>query len=464
MIASARAPATVQAVVAGTIAVHTGALPPRVVERLRRDLSLPNPAFVTRKRLGRYVGTTPEWLDCLVEDEGGWLHLPRGAVRLLRDRVDAEGLELVFDDRRTIGEALPPVPPIELRPYQREAVTAIRRGVQGTVVMPCGGGKTVVGAAAIGALGRSALVLVHSHDLLEQWRAVLAGRLGIEAGIIAEGKVEPDLVTVATVQTLVRLGTAEFDALVRRFGVVLVDEAHHAPAATFQMVLGRLSARWRIGLTATPEREDGLGALLDFTLGPRLFEIGYAELVAGGYLQAPEVEPVFTSFTFDYRGPDDLAACLGALVEDEARNHQIVELVAREAAAGHQVLVLSGRVEHCRRLATLLGERGVVAEVLIGATPKAKRRERLEGFRDGRIGVLVASTVADEGLDVPRLDRIVLAYPGRTRGRTTQRLGRLMRRHPDKGRAVLFDIVDGGVPVLRRQYLERRRLYRDLLR
>jgi superfamily II DNA or RNA helicase len=77
--------------------------------------------------------------------------------------------------------------------------------------------------------------------------------------------------------------------------------------------------------------------------------------------------------------------------------------------------------------------------------------------------VLVASTLADEGLDIPRLERIVLAYPGRTRGRTTQRLGRLMRPHPGKSQPVLFDIVDANVPVLFRQFRERRRLYAELL-
>lgn len=465
-LAPAAAPALRQviAIVAGTIALRLEELPARVLEGLRHDLSFPNPEYVARKRLGRYLGATPERIESLTESPDGRVHVPRGAVSRLRERVLEAGYALQFHDRRVAGEPLPALPRIELRPYQSEAVAAIRRHTQGTVVMPCGGGKTVVGAAAVGELGRTALVIVHTRDLVDQWLSVLRERLGVDAGVVTDGEVRPDAVTVATVQTLVRLDAAALDQLAVRFGVVIVDEAHHAPASTFQQVLARMPARWRIGLTATPDRADGLGPLVDLTLGERLFEIGYRELCDAGYLRAPEVRPVYTSFAFEYGGPEDHARCLAALVADEERNALIADLAAREARAGHAVLVLSGRVDHCRRLAELVGQRDVGAKAMVGATPRAERRAVLDEFRAGKLAVLVASTLADEGLDIPRLERIVLAYPGRTRGRTTQRLGRLMRPHPGKTQPVLFDVVDANVPVLFRQFRERRRLYADLLR
>lgn len=457
------APRIVHAVVAGMIMIRSGDLPPRVIERLRRDLSFPNPEFVSRKRLGRWLGATPERIECLVDVPDGMIHLPRGAVRKLRERLAEAGLGVRFEDRRVSGAALPGLPFVDLRPYQREAVAAIRRCTQGTVVMPCGGGKTVVGAAAIAEIGRESLVIVHTHDLLEQWRTMLRDRLAIDAGIVAEGVSQPGPVTVATVQTLVRLDEGDFDHLASRAGTVIVDEAHHAPAVTFQTVLARLPGRWRIGLTATPEREDGLGPLLDLTLGERLFEVGCGELVDAGFLRAPAIKALFTEFAFDYRGQEDHAACLAALVADEKRNAAIADLAASEAAEGRTVLVLSGRVDHCRKLADLVRARGARAEVLVGATPKAERSDILDRFRKGEIRVVVASTLADEGLDVPRLDRIVLAFPGRAAGRTTQRLGRLMRPHPGKAQPVLWDVVDCLVPPLRAQYAARRRLYADLL-
>ncbi len=448
--------------VAGTIALRKEECPPKVLERLRRDLSFPNPEYVSRRRMGRYVGATPERIECLAEHADGWVELPRGAVGLLRRRAAKAGVEVRFEDHRRVLDPVDLRAEIELRPYQRDAVGRMVRGIQGTVVMPCGGGKTATGTAAIAEIGQPALVIVHTHDLLEQWRESVSRILDTTAGVVANGASEPAPITIATVQTVVRLAPRELAELGARFGCVIVDEAHHAPASTFQTVLAHMPARFRFGLTATPEREDGLTPLLDFTIGPRLFEIGYQELVAGGFLQAPEIRPVYTGFSFDYAGPEDHHRCLGALVRDPARNAMVADLAVGEAKAGHTVLVLSGRVGHCRRLAELVRERGVSAEVLVGAVKKADRRDILDRFRRGEVPVVVASTLADEGLDVPRLDRIVLAFPGRTKGRTAQRLGRLMRPHPDKQGAVLFDVVDAAVGPLLRQFRERRRLYRQL--
>ena len=448
--------------VAGIIDFPSQDCPPKVLERLRLDLSFPNPEHLARRRMRRYTGGTPEHIECLVETCDGRVEIPRGAVGLLRRRAANAGLDLSFDDQRRV---LPPVElqaDIELRPYQAEAVRNMVRGVQGTVVMPPGAGKTATGTAAIATLGQPTLVIVHTHDLVEQWRQSIDRFLSVETGLVSDGEYRLAPITVATVQTLVRMVPTELAELSARFGCIIVDEAHHAPASTFRVVLSALAARYRFGLTATPEREDGLSSLLDLTLGERLFEIGYPELVAAGYLEAPEVRPIYSSFDFDYGGPDDLHACMDALVNDPKRNALVSNLVAREAQAGHTVLVLSGRVAHCRTLARMIQDRGAQAEVLVGAVKKPQRKDILDRFRSGELPVVVASTLADEGLDVPRMDRVILAFPGRAKGRTAQRLGRLMRPHPEKRGAVLFDIIDPAVAPLLNQFRERNRLYRRL--
>lgn len=438
-------------------------VPPRLQERLRLALSYSNPAYASRRRLGLSTWGVPARL-CFVEESGTELRLPRGAVDTLRRLAALESVSIEWDDQRVLpADRLGPLPVPALRPYQQRALEAMTCATQGMLVAACGGGKTRTGIAAVACVGAPALILVHTLDLAAQWRGQLLELLGVQAGIVGGGEETVAPVTVAVVQALARWDYERLDALLGRFGLLLVEEAHHCPSTTFRAVVDRCPARYRFGLTATPEREDGLGPLLELFIGRAVATITHDELVAAGVLEVPEVRAVETDFAFSYGGADAYAGMLEALVKDEARNRLIVDHVAREAQAGHIGLVLSGRVDHCQALCALLRGRGVHAELLTGSVKAARRTELLAGARAGSIPVLVATTLADEGLDLPILSRLYLAYPGRARGRTMQRVGRLMRTHPDKRGSVLFDFVDRKVAVLRRHYAERQRLYATIL-
>lgn len=436
---------------------------PKLEERLRRALSFPNPEYLDRLRLGLSIRSVPERLS-VIEASDAELRLPRGAIHTLRRLGGLDGVVVQCDDRRGLpGDRLAEVLAPSLRPYQDRALHAMVNITQGTVVIPCGGGKTRIGVAAIARLRTPTIILVHTLDLAEQWRGQLRELLGIEAGLVGDGEETVAPITVALVQALARREAPRLDALLGQFGLLIVDEAHHCPSTTFRAVVDRCAARYRFGLTATPEREDGLTPLLELFLGPAIATVTHEELVAAGVLKLPEVRVIETVFAFAYEGADDYARMLDALVRDEQRNELIADHVAAEARAGHLGLVLSGRIDHCELLCALIRERGVKAELLTGSVKKERRTALLAAARAGEVPVLVATTLADEGLDLPALSRVFLAYPGRARGRTLQRLGRLMRTHPDKDDAVLFDFVDRKVAILRRHHVERRRLYAEVL-
>ncbi len=443
--------------------VGCGELPEKLLERLRRALSFPNPAYLDRLRLGLHPAGEPELL-CLVEEGEREISLPRGAIHVLRQAAAVEDLAVECDDRRGLPtEQLVGLPRPPLRDYQQAAVDRLATVTQGIVVIPCGGGKTRVGIGAIARLCTPALVLVHTLDLAEQWRGELRRLLGLEAGLIGDGEAKTAPVTLALVQALTRWEPARLHAFLARFGLLVVDEAHHCPSITFRAVVNRCPARYRLGLTATPEREDGLTPLLELYLGAPLAIVAHEALVAAGVLTLPEIRNVETQFDYPYCGAESYAPMLAALAADPARNALIVDSIAGEARAGHICLSLSGRVDHCEELARRLRAVGVAAALLTGQVSKERRHGLRDAARAGRLAVLGPTSLADEGLDLPRLSRVFLTYPGRARGRTLQRLGRLMRPHPDKATAVLFDFVDRRVPILRRHHVERRRLYAEVL-
>ena len=136
-------------------------VPPKVVERLCRMLSFPNPAFLDRLRLGLNPGAELETV-CFVEQEGGKLRLPRGAIHVLRRAAAQDGLIVACEDARELPEATLDVPALGLRDYQSTAVEKLAKVTQGTVVIPCGGGKTRVGMGAIAKLRTPTLILVHT--------------------------------------------------------------------------------------------------------------------------------------------------------------------------------------------------------------------------------------------------------------------------------------------------------------
>ncbi len=408
------------------------------IEQVKRELMLPNPVYKSARDSRRSLKGIPEFLHFYGKDGG----IPRGYEERLRELFPGASWEdetLSFEPQGFQFSA-------SLRGYQEAAVSAMEKYRQGVLCAPCGSGKTVMGLDLIARQGQPALVLVHTKDLLDQWKEAVRSFLGIEAGIIGAGKRSIGPVTLGMIQTLQR-GISEEERTA--FGLVMIDEAHHAPARTFFDVLQSFPARYRYGLTATPEREDGLTAALSFSFGLHQYEVCREDLQEAGLSLKPKLFWQHTNFQYCYG--EDYQKMITAMTEDQPRNDIIIDLANRARDKGRTVLVLSSRVEHCEALA-----RQISGSVLAhGGLPVKARREALEAVRDGGAQVLVASNIADEGLDIPWLDTLIMALPFRSKGKGIQRMGRILRPMEGKEEPVIVDLLDSRSSVLRRQASKR---------
>lgn len=432
-----------------------------------RALSVPNPAHRAWKKLRQKYTRMAEPPKTLP----GWSTLPaphpwQGALLLPRHAPVLEG---VYVHDRTVA------PPAELlqsafplRDYQARAVKAWEgAGGQGVVKAPCGGGKTVIGCEIIARTPTPALVLVHTLDLAQQWQDRLQAQLGVQATLIGGGMREGlGRVCVATFQTLATMDPWALHRLGQGYGLVIVDEAHHVPAETFAAVMLMLPGRHRLGLTATPERADGLERLLWWHLSGIVARIEQEDLQEAGVVMAPEVHRLQTGWgppdaEGDEKASLDWQGLIDAASTDPERNELILQVIHDLVADGRQVLVLVNRVEHATMLAKGCNRMGHKAAELTGRLSKTIRASVLDRASKRKLDVVTATSLADEGLDLPELDAVVLAMPTKASGRLEQKVGRVMRSSPGKRTPIVVDLVDQG-PFLGRMATTRAALYRRL--
>ena len=426
--------------------------PGAVRDRLRR--------LAIFRRKGRLPQGQRRWVH-LYHNGPDALVLPIGLWSLVRQQVPGPWRVV---DRRWARDPLDFGWHGQLYPDQARAVAAVAQCGGGVLVAPPGSGKTLMGWALAARWGQPTLWLVHTRDLALQARLraqqvldVPARRMGwIGAGEDDSGT--PDIwIWIAMVQTLARQ-PAIVHRLARRVGTVIADECHHTPAETIRRLLVQLPARYKLGLSGTPDRTDGLGPMMRALLGP-VVRVPLTTLVRAGRLLLPQVYRVPTAFR--YSGADKSWAALDrARAQDRARLRLTVGLLRRLAAADRRVLCLVHRVDHARTLAAACQAAGVPAQAVVGAVTPALRQRYYGEAEAGRL-VLVATRLADEGLDLPRLDTLVLAAAGRSDVRLQQQVGRIMRVAPGKRDAWVVDVMDPGVPTLRYQARVRAWVYRQ---
>lgn len=394
------------------------------------------------------------WEPWMVLPHKRVVKMPRGAWAYLPDHVEY----LDWRCKPVRRHAIPFLATLDAEGFsgQEKALEAMFAQEQGVIVAQPGFGKTNVALAFVAKCETTALILVHTEDILQQWLERAAAVIpDARIGVMRGKQDEIRDVTFATIQTFKRRLQARGDELAVKFGAVILDECHHAPASTFDQVLNQLPAFYRFGFTATDKRADGRHPYITTVIGPVIYRHKFQSKVP------VKVVPVKShKFYYGYRGQWDWRNLLNALKNDERRNAVIAKLVDREIRRGNSTLVLSREIDHLQNIKLAMQED---AEILAAALlTKDQRKSLLEKFRNGEIKCLLATQLADEALDVPILSRVFLTFPGKHDGRIIQQVGRALREHPLKDRAVIFDVVDDRVGVLRRQWMRRKQAYKSM--
>lgn len=355
------------------------------------------------------------------------------------------------------------VAPITLRPYQQAAIGAIkaatREGVRRQLVqLPTGAGKTVVFADVIRQRhprGR-ALVLAHRDELVQQAAEKLAAVLPEEPiGILKAARRDSGAyVLVASVQSLAR--PERLASIGGGWATVTIDEAHHAPARTYQDILKALGAFTPtgplvLGFTATPVRADD--AALDATFERLVYQYPLAQMIAEGWLaplRGVRVQVDVNLDTVRRQGGDFVARDLGQQLADADAPGAILS-AWQEHAAGLPTLVFTPTVALAAAVAQAFQAAGIAAEHVSGRTPTEERRGLLRALRDGELTVLANCGVLTEGFDEPSLQCLVMARPTQSLGLYLQMLGRGTRPYPGKRECLILDVV--GVSATHRDQL-----------
>ena len=446
------------------------------IEELRKKFRCPNPAYkqaMALRQNGKYIQVPDEnvYACQMIPIRHPWgtgLMVPRG-ISLRSQYPDLQVTNRISYPGLTDPEHSPLYirHGLSLRPYQQEAVDAIEKHGQGLVIAPCGAGKTFIGLASMTRFNTKTIVLVHTHDLAEQWKDRLEAQLVTREGkkphvtLYGGGKRDDSgQIVIAMFQSVIKERWEELHEWGKQFGMCIVDEAHHVPATTFSQVMMSMPAKIRIGLTATPDRPDGLSDILYWHFGKALYRITTQKLIEEGRVLAPDVH--FTRTRWSPPGKMDWAKLVSNMCNDETRNRQILEMVQEFVTQEHrQVLVLSDRVQHCIDMAEQTANRGVSAAALVGKMSKKQRAEVLSAADRREVKAIFATTVADEGLDLPGLDTVILTTPTKALGRIQQRIGRIMRTAPNKKKPIVIDLVDNAKPSYY-AHKKRAKLYREL--
>ncbi len=454
--------------------------------KFRRMAAISNPIYYKNQAIGISNYDTAQWIYLGKDHLGGYIEIPRGLREELINKINQAKILYEIQDERQSGRQISVEFLGELRDEQKPALEEMIRYDNGILHAATAFGKTVVCSAIIARKKVNTLILLESSSLIDQWQDALkkflimdeelptyqtkTGRVKTRKSIIGKLQGAHDSMTgiidIAMVGSLRKKG--EYHELLNEYGMVIVDECHHAASETIANVLKEMKAKYVYGVTATPKRTDGLEKINYMLLGPIRYSYTAKEKAASQGIDH-YVYPRFTRTVVprgvitDKMHPN---VAYDIIHGNTTRDDQIVRDVKICVEQGRTPVVLSKYKDHSETLYNRLKAYADHVFLMTGNNSKREHKKILEQLRNVNLNesiILIATgSLIGEGFDYPRLDTLFMAMPVSARNIVEQYVGRLNRDYEGKTEVIVYDYVDSHIPMFDNMYAKRLKAYRQI--
>ena len=415
------------------------------INRLKTFATFDNPQIKVLLNLRKPLYNTPRQIKSFEEDDK-YLKLPRGLIYKLKLFLDENSVDYGIENRTFFEKIETKKVKFTLRDEQNRAVEKIIEKDFCICVAPPGFGKTLLGAKIFELRSCSTLIIVNKNMLLTQWIERFVDYFGYskkDIGYLGKGKNKLNgNIDVATMQSL-----KNNPDIVNNYSFVIVDECHHIPAITFEQIIKQFFGKYILGLSATPNRKDGLEPILFEQLG----DVAYEHKKKRTFNNKLKI--IKTDFTSE---ADNFAELINDLSRDEIRNNIIIEQI--KLNINRKILVLTDRIEHINILENKLIENSFDFVSIHGSLSKKEQEERIELVEKKDL-VLATTSYFGEGIDFPHLNTIIFATPISYYGRLVQYLGRIGRGNQE---CLAIDFLDNKNAMLNSAYKKRLEGYKQM--